>query len=217
MITRFFDLDGTICISRQVISKEMREKLLSLKDLFVVVSGAEIPRIKKQMGGVPCIMMGQNGNDTPDWENKLTIDEKAEIYQHLDKISKFLNVYIVNKETTHDRGCQISFSYVGHNANIEWKLLFDPDKKFREWVLKHVPFRSKTLIVRVAGTTCFDYNRKGNLKGDNLKRYMELHQLNPKDCIYYGDNFQKGGNDESVLGVMKCVAVEDPADLLTKL
>ena len=119
----------------------------------------------------------------------------------------------VDKETTHHRGCQISFSFTGHDADIKWKQKFDPEKKYRNHILKNVPFKSKTLVVRVAGTTCLDYNRKNNLKGDNLKRYMKLHNLNPKDCVYYGDNFTKGGNDESVLGVMKCVRVRNPEHL----
>ena len=84
-------------------------------------------------------------------------------------------------------------------------------------ILKKCPFKSKTLTIKIAGTTCFDYNRKGCLKGDNLKRYMELHKLKKKDCVYYGDALFKGGNDESVLGVMKCVKIKDPQDLLVKL
>lgn len=213
---KFFDLDGTICESRQIISSEMKDKLFSLKESLVVISGAESERIKKQMDGVPCIIMGQNGNDAPEWENKLTDEEEKEIHQHLEKISKVF-LYPVDEETTHHRGCQISFSFVGHNAEIKCKKRFDPSKKYRNFILKKVPFKSKTLIVRVAGTTCLDYNRKGNLKGDNLKRYMKLHNLNKKDCVYYGDNFDKGGNDESVLGVMECVKVASPQELLKKI
>ena len=212
----FLDLDGCVTESRQIISKEMKKKLKSLKDPFIVVSGAEISRIKKQMNGVKCIMMGQNGNDAPDWRNKLEAQELAQIYDHLQKVSKFCHVP-VDGETTHNRGCQVSFSFIGHNADVKWKVKFDPTKKYRNYVLKSVPFKSDTLVVRVAGTTCFDYNRKYSLKGDNLKRYMKLHGLKKKDCTYYGDNFTKGGNDESVLGVMKCVRVKGPDDLLKKL
>lgn len=208
---KFFDLDGTICESRQVISPKMKKKMLSLGE-FVVVSGAEKSRIEKQMDGVPCIKMAQNGNETPDWQNTLTKKELKEIFAHIQKIP--INF---NDDCIHDRGCQVSLSFTGHNADIEWKKKFDPKKKYRNHILRKYPFKSKTLLVRVAGTTCLDYNRKGNLKGDNLKRYMKLHGLKKKDCIYYGDNFTKGGNDESVLGVMKCVRVKSPDDLYKKL
>ena len=208
---RFFDLDGTITESRQVISSKMKEKILSLGE-FVVISGAEVPRIEKQIDGVPCVKMGQNGNDTPFWKNKLTAKQIVQIYHHLTKISKLYDIPIT-RDTYHNRGCQVSFSFTGHNADINWKKKFDPEKKFRNDVLERIPFKVDGLTVRVAGTTCLDYNRKGNLKGDNLKRYMKLHGLDPKDCIYYGDNFDKGGNDESVLGVMECVEVKSPDDL----
>lgn len=209
---KFFDMDGTITESRQIISPKMKKKLLSLKEPFVVVSGAEIPRITKQMDGVKCIMMGQNGNDTPDWQNTLTKKEVAEIYGHIQSLKLHFH-----QDCIHNRGCQVSLSFTGHHADIELKKVFDPDKKYRKRMLRKFPFKSKTLMVRIAGTTCFDYNRKGSLKGDNLKRYMELHGLKKKDCVYYGDNFDKGGNDESVLGVMKCIKVKNPDDLYKKL
>lgn len=209
-------MDGTITESRQMITPEMKFFMSKLPK-FVVVSGAEKKRMKKQLDGLDCILMAQNGNDTPDWQNKLSKQEKQEVYEHLKKVEKWLDMPVLNDETVHDRGCQISFSFTGHNADINWKKKFDPKKKYRNMVLQQVPFKSKTLMVRVAGTTCFDYNKKGFLKGDNIKRYMKLHKLKKNDCIYYGDNFDKGGNDESVLGVMKCVRVKSPEDLIKKL
>lgn len=210
----FFDLDNTICESRQVISLQMKKKLS--KKTFAVISGAETKRIEYQMDGVTCIKLGQNGNDTPDWKNKLTHQEIIEVWKHLEKIGLFYSLPVC-KETYQNRGCQISFSFTGHNADIKWKEKFDPKHLFREEVLRQVPFKSKTMMVRIAGTTCLDYNRKGNLKGDNLKRYMKLHQLKKQDCTYYGDALFKGGNDESVLGIMKCVQVSGPQDLYKKL
>lgn len=213
MLNIFADLDNCICESRQVISKEMK-KAISFP--LVVISGAEVNRIEKQMDGVPCVMLAQNGNHAPAWFNKLTKKEEKEILNHVRKIAK-IEVLPINKETVENRGCQISFSFTGHNADINWKKRFDPSKEYRNSILEKVPFKSKSLIVKIAGTTCLDYNKKNTLKGDNLKRYMKLHNLKKKDCIYFGDAFGKGENDESVKGVMTCVAVKDPADLLDKL
>jgi len=207
----FVDMDGTICESRQIISKKMKKLLLTLDEPFVVISGAQISRIETQMDGVPCIKMGQNGNDAPDWKNKLSNKDIREILNHIGKIYPYFP-----EDCIQNRGCQISLSFIGHSAGIEDKKKFDPRRKKRHEILKKIAFRSKTLLCRVAGTTCFDYNKKGNLKGDNLTRYMKLHKLDPKDCIYFGDNFTKGGNDESVLGIMKCVKVKDSKDFYTK-
>lgn len=205
------DLDGTLCESRQIISKQMKKKLLSLEPI-VVISGAEKERIQLQMDGTPCIIMAQNGNDAPDWQNKLTKKEVKEILNHIASLPMDFT-----EDCIQNRGCQVSLSFTGHNADISWKKKFDPNKKFRQFVLKQFPFKSKTLVVSIAGTTCLDYNRRGNSKGDNLKRYMKLHGLKKKDCVYYGDNLDKGGNDESVIGIMPTVAVKNPADLLSKL
>jgi HAD superfamily hydrolase (TIGR01484 family) len=213
---KIFDLDGTICESRQIISPEMKKKLLSLNETFVVISGAETKRIKKQMDGVPCIMMGQNGNDTPFWKNTLKVKEVNEIWKHLRQVGEFTGIPL-DRETVQNRGCQISLSFTGHDADINWKNKFDPTKKYRNHVLDKVPFISKNLHARVAGTTCLDYNRRKCLKGDNLKRFMRLKRLFADECIYYGDNFQVGGNDASVIGVMPYVEVTGPKDLLTKL
>lgn len=216
----FSDLDGTITESRQIISSKMRKKLwkimapknIGVTNPIVVISGGEKSRIEKQMDNLPCIIMGQQGNEAPDWYNKLTKKEVKEIGRHIDSLGSYFP-----KDCIHNRGCQVSLSFTGHHAPISIKEKFDPKKKFRQSILKKHPFKSKSLVVRIAGTTCFDYNRKNTLKGDNLKRYMKLHKINPKDCIYYGDNFNKGGNDESVLGVMKCIKVKGPDDLYNKL
>ncbi|MCK9371028.1 HAD-IIB family hydrolase [Candidatus Dojkabacteria bacterium] len=207
----FFDMDGTICESRQQISSEMKEVLKKFQP-FVVVSGASKQRIEYQMDGLLCIMMGQNGNDTPDWQNKLSQRDVKEIFNHIHKIYPYFP-----DDCIQNRGCQMSLSFIGHNADIKDKKKFDPQKRLRHRILNKIPFKSKTLTCRVAGTTCFDYNKKGHLKGDNLRRYMKLHKLNPKDCVYFGDNFSKGGNDESVKGVMKCVEVSNPQELLLRL
>jgi HAD superfamily hydrolase (TIGR01484 family) len=208
---RFFDLDNTICESRQKISPEMKSKLSELEP-FIVISGASKQRIEYQMDGLPCILMGQNGNDAPDWQNKLSQRDVKEIFNHIHKIYPYFP-----DDCIQNRGCQMSLSFIGHSADIKDKKKFDPRKRLRYKVLKQIPFRSKTLTCRVAGTTCFDYNKKGHLKGDNITRYIKYHKLNPKDCVYYGDNFTKGGNDESVLGVIKCIRVKNPDDLLKKL
>lgn len=223
----FTDLDGTICESRQKISKEMK-KLLSKLDL-IAISGASKEQMKYQLDGLKCEIMAQSGNDTKYWKNKLTHKEKQEILNHINKVViavqrlryfGFLNLVHLRRikpDLIDDRGCQISLSLLGHNAKIEDKKLFDPDNKIRKAVLKEEPFISKTLECRIAGTTCFDYTRKDGTKGTNIARLIKHLKWNKKDCIYFGDKLQKGGNDESVIGVIKCIEVANPSDLMIQL
>lgn len=222
---KFLDLDGTITESRQIISQEMRAKLLSLKEPIVVISGAERKQMEYQLNGLPCVILAQSGNDSPLWQNKLSKEEVQEVYRHLDEIAKEFPQYIDNyyehfwnmDDLVENRGCQIAFSFIGHHAQRTEKVTFDPTKKKRIAILKKVPFKSKTLKCTVAGTTCLDYTKKGGDKGSNLKRWIKENNLKKKDCVYFGDALFKGGNDESVIGVMKCVEIKDPDDLLKKL
>lgn len=207
----FFDMDGTITESRQDISIEMFRKLAKLKQDIIVISGAEIERMKKQLSNLPVFYMAQSGNDTKFWNDKLTDKELKEIYKHADKI-----IYI-KADMLQNRGCQVSLSLVGHNADMEIKKKFDPDGTLRVDLLKEFPFESETLECRVAGTTCLDYTRKNGTKGKNIERLINYFKWKKEDCVYFGDKLMKGGNDESVVGVMDTVAVANPTDLLLKL
>lgn len=211
----FADLDGTICESRQKISKEMLAKLfeLSTKHEIIVISGAGRERIYEQLGGLDCIVMAQSGNDTDIWNKTLSLNEKKKILNHIRKVTGD----VTKEDLIDDRGCQISLSLVGHNADIEVKKKFDPDSKKRKKILKEHPFVSSKLECRIAGTTCFDYTRKDGTKGKNIEHFIKYHKWNKKDCIYYGDKLMKGGNDESVVGIIKTVEVANPQELMLKL
>ena len=206
----FFDLDGTICESKQIISKKMKEILSKLTNL-IVISGATQEQISYQLNNLSCTILAQSGNDTPLWQNYLTWEQIDEIKAHVNSF------YGLGTSNLQDRGCQASFSFTGHNAPIEQKKNFDPTGKIRQHILKKFPFKSKTLMVTVAGTTCLDYTLKKGNKGQNIKRWIKEKGLNKKDCIFFGDALFQGGNDESVKGIIKTISVENPQDLIKKL
>ena len=209
----FLDMDGTVCESRQDISEEMFERLLELKMKhdIVVISGAEKERMLKQLKGLPVYIMAQSGNETKIWNNKLSEEEIAEIYRHADRIRH------IEPDMLDNRGCQVALSLTGHHAPLEVKQKFDPDGSIRTKILQDIPFESETLECRVAGTTCLDYTSKKGTKGKNIKRIIESFDWIGENCVYFGDKLMKGGNDESVVGVIDTIAVENPTDLLNKL
>lgn len=204
-----FDMDGTICESKQKISKEMKDKLATLGSI-AVISGASREQMEKQLDGLECTILAQCGNDTPLWQNKLNFFELWEIKSH---VRRFGNPR--DNRKFENRGSQIAYSFIGHNAKRELKLAYDPEGKVRQEILEKYPFKSKTLKVKIGGTTCLDYTKY--TKGDNIARWIKENKLKKKDCVYYGDALFKGGNDESVIGVIKTIAVTSPADLLKKL
>lgn len=206
------DLDGTITESKQVISPKMKKSLEALECPIIVISGASRKQMEKQLDGLPCVILAQSGNDTSLWQNKLSAQEQFEINRHIYTIGG-----VFDTEHYDSRGCQVAYSFTGHNAEKELKKNFDPKQIIRKAILKQHPFKSKTLTVRVAGTTCLDYTHKKGTKGENIKRWIKENKLNKKDCVFFGDALFKGGNDESVKGVINTVAVANPQDLMLKL
>lgn len=207
-------MDGTICESKQLISDINRDCLNGLNKNIFVISGASRQQMEKQLEGLNCTILAQSGNDTPKWNKKLTVDERRDVYEHIARIKHRYPKYFKKpfKELIQNRGGQISLSFIGHDAPRDQKESFDPTKLIRGEVLQRIPFDNLTLTATIAGTTCLDYTRKDGNKGCNLKEWIK--DIPNEECVYFGDNLQKGGNDYSVIGVMNTVEVGSPTSLL---
>lgn len=228
----FFDMDNTITPSRSPIEEKMKKVLVKLGEQtdIVIVSGSEESRIWKQMTGYfkgKISFMAQNGNNAYYhkigkylWTRTLSSAEKKEILEHIGKVkSRFADLIAsVRKEEENklieDRGCQISFSFVGHNAARKDKLKFDPTGEVRLKILKEIPLISETVAVKIGGTTCFDYNQLGKNKGYNISEWLKHFGWKPEDVLYIGDALFPGGNDDTVLGVCDTLQVSGPAETL---
>lgn len=218
----FFDLDNTVTRSRTKITPELKEVLLNTPHTIIIVSGAICSQIAWQIDGVPCYKLGQNGNHalTPDdailWEERLSKHDEELIHTHIHSIPKTWPVSDPN-DLVQDRGCQISYSLLGHKENLEKKEAFDPHHEVRKQLLADYPFISDELDVKIGGTTCLDYTAKGKHKGFYVDRLINQLDWDHRECIYFGDMLFPGGNDESVIGVIKTVSVDNPEDTLAKL
>lgn len=235
-------MDGTLTRSRTVMTQEMMDVLDELrfapikksddvtadKNDIIIVSGASMEQIEKQ---VPianlCFKLAQNGNDGFAtghellWSNTLTWLEKHDIFywcwEMLHRMNTPRDKWL---DAIQDRGCQVSYSFVGHNAPLEEKEAFDPDGSKRRSILEALPFltMSKTDIdVVIGGTTCLDFFRAGCNKGANVKRMIGEMGWIPDECVYIGDALFKGGNDESVMDVIETKTVSGPDEALKLL
>ena len=209
----FFDMDGTVTRSRSPIADSMKYLMERLTQDIVIVSGQRLVQIRRQIGGFDCYVLGQNGNHAVHgketfWEDRLTSIEIAEIEAHIQKLPISWEVPDPN-DLIENRGSQISFSIYGHSAPVEVKETFDPDQSKRRALLRAVPLRSLKVEVKIAGTTCLDYFRKGCDKGHNVMRFITHMGWNPDECLYFGDAIYPGGNDESVYGVIDTQGVSD--------
>ena len=206
----FLDLDGTLCLSKQKCTEEMLQGLerVNEKRKIFIVSGGELSRMQIQVPIKWVTYFAQNGNEIFDGvtiirKNELT--NKKEILEHIKLIAGDMEI---TDDMIDDRGSQISFSFVGHNAPYETKVVFDPDRKIRMEALKKHPFHNAF----VAGTTCIDYIPK--TKGENIQHYLNLRKIKTSDCLYVADALEKGANDETVVGIIPTFAVKNPEDTL---
>ena len=222
----FFDLDNTLTRSRSIITKDMASLLLRLgkQHEIMVVSGADANQIAHQLGKNlkgKYWSMGQNGNAciTPRgevlWENKMNWLQKYEVLNYVHSIFvKNIFPYKKKFDLLQDRGCQMSYSFIGHSEDVAKKEAFDSDKTKRSMILKKFPFKSRTVEVKIAGTTCFDFYIKGSNKGANIAILTNRMKWKKSECLYVGDALFKNGNDESVIGIIPTKSVRDPNDTM---
>ena len=220
----FFDMDQTVAPSRQLILPEMYELLNELPHDIVIVSGQEVSKIMWQSNNLPAYTLGQNGNHATNidnvelWNVPLDYEHQEEIMRHIDSIVAILD-HDLNHEWSpvENRGSQITFSPIGNTAPVEYKKNYDPDRKKRELLLEKIPFLSDELVVKIGGSTSFDYIHKDRHKGTNVQKLIDHMNWNKEQCIYFGDGLYPGGNDEAVIGVIETVAVSDHEDTYSKL
>ena len=169
-------------------------------------------------------VLGQNGNEayapTSEllWKELLSDEHTTLITEHIDELQTHTRFNVVNQnDLIEHRGSQISYSLIGHNEHIDNKKKFDPERTIRRELLQKVPLVSEHIEVKIGGTTCFDYFKKGRHKGYNVKRLIEHMKWNKDNCVYYGDALSPGGNDESVIGVIETIPVSDHRDTYRKL
>jgi phosphomannomutase len=223
----FFDLDNTLTRSRSPIEKKMKNLLEKIPLEIIIISGASKEQIQKQIQDLfPCYILGQNGNDAlyknekgeemSLWKETLNKEERDAILKHINSLTLPHNVPDKN-DLIEERGSQISFSIYGHHAPIEIKEKIDPTHALRKKILKEHPLISNTIEVKIAGTTTLDYFKKGRNKGYNIQKLLDYKKWEKEDCLYFGDALFKGGNDETVIGVIETVSVENPEETYTKI
>lgn len=220
----FFDMDLTIAPARQPMLADMRDLLENLPHDIIIVSGSTLEQIAYQSANLPAYTLGQNGNHATDvennhlWHTPLSDEQRAEIMRHIDEM-----IAVVDHDLNHDwnpiedRGAQITFSPLGNTAPVDLKMQYDPDRKKREAMMAAVPFISDELVVKIGGSTSFDYIHKDRHKGTAVARLIDEKGWNKDEAIYFGDGLFPGGNDEAVIGVIETVLVENHLDTYRRL
>ncbi len=219
-----FDIDQTLTESKTDIDTEMAELLLRLaKQKYVaIVSGAPLSQCLEQvvdkLGCTPeelkhIFIIPTNGaavyTYTGEWralyEELLTEEEKQSVYNAFE--SAFAATHFekdeehTQGELIEDRGSQITFSALGSNGPLEFKMKWDPDFSRRQAMIEVLTPLLPGFSISMGGATSIDVTKKGITKAVGLSRLAEHLHIALDDVLYVGDALFPGGNDSSVLSL----------------
>ncbi len=205
------DLDGTLTQHREGLKDENREALdlLAKKYKLIMVGAGQVGRIFNQLGKYPIDIVGNYGLQYATY-NKQTgeLDIKRDVVLPVDREDIEKKVAYLREKygftefrgdavEYHASGC-VTFPILGTRAIQEDKLAFDPDRKKRRAIYNEVASLFDSYNVFVGGSSSFDMSPKPYNKYYALDLYCRENGLSHSEVAYIGDDYGRGGNDESV-------------------
>ncbi len=219
----FFDLDGTLALSKMDLDDEMAELLHKLfgKKIVSVIGGGGFVQFKKQFldrlmfsaeeelrnlfvqptNGAKMYRI-RNGEWSIEYNNTLFDAEKRKITEAFSKAYGdigYIHPRKIHGDVLEDRESQITFSALGQKAPLEEKEKWKREEnglrlKLKAALEEYLP----EFEVRVAGTTSVDVTKKGIDKAYGVGKLLEILDSRVDDAVYIGDSLFEGGNDHAV-------------------
>ena len=186
-------------------------------------------RIFNQMGGFPIDILGNYGMQFAKYnpeKKDLNIVEDNQVPCNREsceeRITYLRNKYGYNEfkgdnVEYHSSGC-ITFPLLGTKADKEDKLAFDPDRKKRRAFYDDVVSVFNDFNVFIGGSSSFDMAPRPYNKFYALDKYCKEHGISHNEVVYLGDDYGRGGNDESVyLSKINFIKVDDYSEFIDKI
>ena len=226
-----FDLDGTVTQHKTPLEERNKKLLDALGTAYklLMVGAGGCQRIFKQMGKYPIDIIGNYGLQYGKYNaDSGELDIVCDISLPCDRESVDKRITILRKEfgftdfcgentEFHKSGC-VTFPLLGTAAPLEDKLAFDPDRSHRRAIHDRVKEMFPDYTVFIGGTSSFDMAPMPYDKAYTLSKYCAEHQIKHSEVVYVGDDWGKGGNDESVfLSDFNFVQIDDYRTLKEKL
>lgn len=232
-----FDVDGTITLARQLITKEMDDHLQALRKrcLIGLVGGSDIVKIAEQIGGVQALakydyVFAENGLVAYK-QGKLFFEENIQKHVGEDNLQTFINYclkYLSEVKLPFKRGTFIEFrngminvSPVGRNCSKEERdsfEVYDQEHLIRSTMVKDLQekFGDMGLVFSIGGQISFDVFPDGWDKRYALK-HLEKEKI--PNIFFFGDKTFKGGNDYEIYSDArtKGYAVTSPVETRARL
>lgn len=226
-----FDLDGTITQHKSPLEDKNKAVLdaLSKKYKLLMVGAGGCLRIFNQLGRFPIDVLGNYGLQYGKYNVESgDLDIVSDLVFPCDRESVDERITMLRKEfgftefsgdntEFHSSGC-VTFPILGTTARLEDKLAFDPDRSKRRSIHDRVKEVFPDYTVFIGGTSSFDMAPAPYDKAYALSKYCEENGILHSEVVYAGDDYGKGGNDESVyLSDFNFIKIDDYRTLREKL
>ena len=206
-----FDLDGTLTQHKTPLDGKNRAVLEALaKKYSLVMAGAgQCRRIFNQMGQFPIDIIGNYGLQYCRYDaNLCDLVTERDLTLPCDRESVDARVTYLREKygftsfagesvEFHPSGC-VTFAILGTKAKQEDKLAFDPDRSRRRAIYDEVCELFPEYVVFVGGSSSFDMAPKPYNKYYALDIYCKERGFAHNEVVFVGDDYGRGGNDESV-------------------
>ena len=206
-----FDLDGTLTQHKTPLDGKNRAVLEALaKKYSLVMAGAgQCRRIFNQMGQFPIDIIGNYGLQYCRFDASIgDLVTERDLTLPCDRESVDARVTYLREKygftsfagesvEFHPSGC-VTFAILGTKAKQEDKLAFDPDRSRRRAIYDEVCELFPEYVVFVGGSSSFDMAPKPYNKYYALDLYCKEKGFAHNEVVFVGDDYGRGGNDESV-------------------
>ena len=205
------DLDGTLTQHKESLDDTNREVLSALAKRYglVMVGAGQVMRIFNQLGRFPIDVIGNYGLQYGEYDRssgeviikrdlifpveKQSVRERIEMLREKHGFTEYRGESV----EYHPSGC-VTFPILGTAAIQDDKLAFDPDRRKRRKILEDVKATFPEYTVFIGGSSSFDMAPTPFDKAYALDLYCKEKGIRHDEVVYIGDDYGKGGNDESV-------------------
>ena len=206
------DLDGTLTQHKETLIPEHREVLNRLAERYrlLMVGAGQVRRIFNQLEHYPIDIIGNYGLQSAVYDKEkndlVTVEDltlpqgdRASIEERVAFLRKKHGFESFKGDSVeyHPSGC-VTFPILGTKADQADKLAFDPDRKKRRAFYSEVCETFSEYNVFIGGSSSFDMAPKPYNKYYALDLYCRERGIAHDEVIFFGDDFEEGGNDESV-------------------
>ncbi|MBU0999414.1 HAD-IIB family hydrolase [Patescibacteria group bacterium] len=236
-----FDVDGTLTVSKTLMTESMASLIKELikQKIVIAIAGGRFEQLETQFlppllndnSIIPfihnLILLPTSGSQRYEYDEikkewilmdkeLLPLEVKKRAMQLLQKVISD-PVYEIPPNPIgsiiEDRDTQITFTPNGQQAPVELKLRFDPDRRKREKIKAILGPQLPEVDLLINGTSSIDILPKGFNKAVGLMRFLDKIRLAKSDVIFVGDALFPGGNDYSVYEAgIETIAVKGPEE-----